>query len=104
MMVGCRSRLFSGSTTGSGDTHDSYIDCKFTREATFFLEITAISGSLDIEIQTQNVETGTWHKLAEFTTKTGTGNDEGFIEYGLGERLAIKYSGTATFTVDVVLK
>jgi len=103
-MVGCISRLFGGSATGSGDTHDDPISCKFTKEAVFYLEITAITGSLDIELQTQNVTTGTWHKLATWTTMNAIGNDEGFIDYGLGEMLAIKYNGTATFTVDVVLK
>jgi hypothetical protein len=96
--------MFSGSTTGAGNTQDDYIECKFDKEATFLLDVTAISGNLDIEIQTYNWLTAKWHKLAEFTTKTTTGTDEGFVEYGIGERLAVKYDGTATFSVDVTLK
>ena len=103
-MQGNTQRLFSGSTTGCGDTHDDPVKCRFSKEAIFYLDITAIAGDLDIEIQTYNPLTDNWHKLAVFDTKTTICQDEGFIEYGIGEKLAIEYDGTATFTLDVHLK
>jgi len=63
-------RLFSGSTTGCGDTHDDPVKCRFSKEAIFYLDITAIAGSLDIEIQTYNPLTDNWHKLAVFDNHT----------------------------------
>ena len=98
--------IYSGTATSSGDTHDTPRKCRWAREATFFLNVTAINGTLDIEIQTRDTNTGEWHKLATFDQKSGTGTDEGFIEYGIGAELAVKYvvSNWATFTLDVYLK
>jgi hypothetical protein len=99
-------RLHSGTVTGEGNTQATPIPCKFEHEAIFYLDITAISGWLDIEIQLWNPLTDKWHKLATFDRKTTIGTDEGFVEYGIGEKLAVKYdlSDTATFSVDVYLK
>lgn len=106
MRIGYTDGLYSGTATVSSNTQANPVFCDYASEAVVFLDITAISGTLDIEIQTHNTLTDKWHKLAEFTQKSGTGKDEGFIQYGLGERLAVKYivSNTATFTVDVHLK
>jgi len=103
-MQGNTQRLFFGSTTGVGDTHDTPVKCRFSQEAIFYLDITAIAGDLDIEIQTYNPLTGNWHKLAVFDTKTTICQDEGFIDYGIGQKLAVEYDGTATWTLDVHLK
>ena len=106
MRVSSTQRLHSGTVTADGNTHSTPVKCAFESEAIFYLDVTAISGTLDIEIQTYNPLTEKWHKLAVFDQKTGTGKDEGFIEYGIGERLAIDYevSNSATFTMDVHLK
>jgi len=99
-------RLFSGTAGAAGNTQSTPIPCKAEKEAIFYVDITAISGWLDIEIQLWNPLTDKWHKLATFDRKTTIGTDEGFVEYGIGEKLAIQYelSGTATFSVDVTLK
>ena len=99
-------RLYSGSATADGNTRATPIGTKHSKEAVFLLNITAISGTLDLEIQTYNPLTKKWHKLATFDRKNGTGQDEGFIEYGLGEKISLKYevSGSATFTLDASLK
>jgi hypothetical protein len=99
-------RLYSGTATANGNTHDAPVKVRYVAEAVFMLNITAITGTLDIEIQTYNSLTEEWHKLAVFTQKSTTGKDEGFIEYGLGDSLAIEYevNGSATFSVDAVLK
>ena len=97
-------KIFSGTTTGGGNTRATPVKCRWSKEATFFLNITAISSDLDLEIQTNDSRTGEWHKLATFDTKNGTGNDEGFIQYGIGEQLSLKYDGSATFSLNVYLK
>ena len=98
--------IFSGSVTADGNTQDTPTKCRWSKEATFFLNITAISGTLDIEIQTKDPLTSEWHKLATFDQKSGTGTDEGFIDYGIGEQLSAKYviDGSATFSLNVYLK
>jgi hypothetical protein len=104
--IGYTEQLHSGAVTADGNTQSSPVETKYVKEAIFFLDITAISGTLDLEIQTYNPLTENWHKLATFDQKNGIGQDEGFIEYGLGERIALEYkvSGSATFTLDAHLK
>ena len=99
-------RVYGGTATVDGNTHATPVKTKFVSEANFLLDITAISGTLDLEIQTYNSLTGNWHKLATFDTITGTGQDEGFIQYSLGGEIALEYevNGSATFTLDVDLK
>jgi hypothetical protein len=99
-------RLFSGTVTGEGNTQATPIKCKFEKEAIFYLNVTALTGWLDIEIQLYNPLTGEWHKLATFDRVTTICNDEGFVEYGIGEKLAVKYdtNDSATFSLDVHLK
>ena len=99
-------RIYSGTATASGNTQSTPIGTKHSKEAVFLLNITAISGTLDLEIQTYNPLTKEWHKLATFDQKNGTGQDEGFVLYGLGEKISLKYevSNSATFTLDVSLK
>ena len=98
--------IFSGTVTIDGNTHSSPVRCRWAVEATFFLNVSDINGSLELEIQTKDSRTGEWHKLATFDKKTSIGTDEGFIDYGIGEQLAIEYvvSGTVTFSLNVYLK
>lgn len=105
-------RIFSGTAGATGNTQSTPIPCKTEQEGTFYLKITAVTGSnptLDVVIQTYNPMTNTWHTLATFDQKIATGQDEGFVEYGLGEKLACLYTiggstPSFTFTVDVTLK
>ena len=106
MSFGTTYRIHSGAVTTSGNTQATPLKVSFNREAVFFLKVTAISGTLAVEIQTYNRLTSTWHKLAVFSTKSTVCQDEGFIEYGIGEKVAIAYTltGTATFSMDVHVK
>jgi hypothetical protein len=99
-------KVYSGTATIDGNTHATPVKTKFSGEAVFFLDVTAISGTLNLEIQTYNPRTKKWHKLATYDPISGTGQDEGFIQYGLGEKIALEYkvSASATFTLDVSLK
>ena len=98
--------LYSGTATADGNTQSTPVETRYVKEAVFFLNVTALSGTLDLEIQTYNPLTANWHKLATFDQINGTGQDEGFIQYSLGEQIALKYevSASATFTLDVHLK
>ena len=104
--LGYTESLHDGTVTACGDTHSNPVETRYVREAVFFLNVTAISGTLDLEIQTYNPLTAEWHKLATFDQINGTGKDEGFIQYSLGEKIALEYevAGSATFTFDAHLK
>jgi len=113
MRQGYVQRMFSGATTASSNTQSSPINVRYVQEGSFLLKITAASGTnptLDVTVQTYNSLTDTWHTLAAFTQKTGTGQDEGYVEYGMGEKIALSYvvGGTntpsLTWTLDVLLK
>ena len=99
-------KVYGGTATTDGNTHATPVVTKYSKEAVFFLDITAISGTLNLEIQTYNPLTENWHKLATYDPISGTGQDEGFVLYGLGEKISLKYevSNSATFTLDVSLK
>jgi hypothetical protein len=105
-MITSTQRLYSGTATTDGHTHATPVKTRYAKEATFMLNVTAIAGTLDIEIQTYNSLTEEWHKLAVFTQKSTIGTDEGFVDYGLGDYVSIEYevNGTATFSVDAVIK
>ena len=99
-------RMYSGTATADGNTQSTPVRTKWAKEVTFLVYITALSGTLHLEFQIYNPISEQWHKLAEFDTFTGTGIDEGFIQYGIGQEVAVKYtvSGSATFAVDAQLK
>ena len=105
-MISHMMKVYGGTASVDGNTHATPVKTKFSSEAVLFLDVTALSGTLDLEIQTYDSLTDNWHKLATFDQINGTGQDEGFIEYGLGEKIALKYevSASATFTLDVSLK
>jgi len=98
--------IHTGAVTACGNTRSTPAKCRWAKEATFFLNITAISGTLDLEIQTKDTRTGEWHKLATFDQKNCICTDEGFIEYGIGAELSVEYevSNSATFSLNVYLK
>ena len=103
---GATYNLYSGTATGNGNTQSTPLKVRFNTEAAIFLEITAISGTLDITIQTKNPLTDTWHTLATFDQKSATGNDEGYLYGVLGEYIAVSYevSDSCTFRVDASVK
>jgi len=105
-------QLFSGTKTASGNTYTTPVTTTYVREATFFLKITAASGSsptLDVTIMEYDSKSDDWYLLATFSQKTGTGNVVGYVGYGLGEKLAINYviggsNPSFTFQVNATFK
>lgn len=96
----------------TGNTQSTYIKSKYSEHGTFFLDVTAASGTnetLDVTINVYDSVGDDWHLLATFDQKTTTGTDVGYVEYGLGDRLSVTYTigGTNpsfTFSVAVLLK
>ena len=111
-MIAWTETLYNGTATGSDSTQLTPIVSKYAKEATIFFEITAASGgspTLDVTIQLQNPRTDSWHTLATFCQKTAVSTDVGYIDYGLGENMAINYAvggsnPSFTFSVDVTFK
>lgn len=101
-------QLYSGTATASSNTYTSSINTTYVKEGTFFLKITAASGSsptLDIELMIYDPKSDDWYLLGTFSQKTGIGTDIGQVPYGLGEKVAIKYTiggsnPSFTFQVD----
>ena len=106
--------LYSGTlSAGTTTTQSTPVITKYDKEADVFLNISAVTGTsptLDITVQTYNSKRDTWHTLATFSTKTGTGNDVGYVAENIGEQMAISAvvggTNTPTFTctLDVGLK
>ena len=104
--------LFSGTATSNGDSHSSPVVTRWAKEAIVFLDVTAASGTnptLNVTIKIYDAVTAKWFLLATFSQKTGVTNDVGYVQYGLGEKIACDYaiSGTNpsfTFRVSTNLK
>lgn len=112
VQLGYTNTIFSGTAIASGNTHDTPVITRYVKEASIFLKVTTVAGvnpTLDLTIEIYNPVTDAWHTLATFDQKTEAGQDEGFVEYGLGEKMACSYviGGTTpsfTFTVDATFK
>jgi hypothetical protein len=105
--------IFSGTVTESGNTSATPIKTEYDKEAIIYLDITAVSGTnptLDLTFKTYDPLSQKWYELASFNQKTATGQDVGYIEYGINERLAVFYvvggtdTPTFTFSISVNLK
>jgi hypothetical protein len=106
-------RLFSGTVTASSNNSATPLRTKHGKEAIIYLDITAVSGTnptLNLTLKIQDSITEKWHTLATFTQKTSVGTDIGYIQYGIGEEMALYYTvgGTSTptftFSVNVGIK
>jgi len=104
--------LYSGTATASGDTSATPVKTQFDKEAIIYFDITAVSGSgatLDLTLKIYDPVSVKWYELASFDQKNDVGQDVGYIEYGINERLAVFYeingqNPSFTFTVSVNLK
>lgn len=114
-MIAYTQQLYSGTDIGkgSGDSTATPLITKHGKEATIFLNITVKSGTnptLDLTLKIYNSIRDNWDTLATFDQKTDTGTDIGYIDYGIGEKMAVYYTiggtGTPTFTfsIDVGIK
>ena len=106
MLLSHTETLFDGTATSSGNSRSSPVITKYSKEAIFFLDITAIDGTLNITIRVYNELTEKWHLLATFDEKNSICTDEGYVEYGLGDEIACDYvvTGSVTFSLTVNLK
>ena len=104
--------LASGVRTASGDNTATPSDVKWAKEANFFLEVTAASGTtptLDVTIKTKDPITGEYHTIATFTQKTTTGRELKTLSANLGTTIAVFWTigGTTpsfTFSIGMILK
>ncbi|MEE9510442.1 MAG: hypothetical protein V3V81_08110 [Candidatus Bathyarchaeia archaeon] len=112
-MISYIEQLYSAVTTTTGNSSATPVIVKHGKEATIYLDITAVSGTnptLDLIIKIQDSLSTKWHTLATFDQKTSTGTDVGYIEYAIGEKMALFYTiggtntPTFTFSVNVGIK
>jgi hypothetical protein len=112
MIISHVDTVFNGTATATGNTSATPVITKYDKEAIIYLDITAVSGSsptLDLVFKTYDPVSAKWFTLATFDRKTATGQDVGYIEYGLNERIACFYAigGTDpsfTFSISINLK
>jgi hypothetical protein len=105
-MISYIQKLYSGTASSSSNTTASPVITKHGKEATIYLNITSASGTLDLTLKIYDSLSAAWHTLATFDQKTSTGTDVGYIEYAIGEKMALYYtvSGSFTFSVNVGIK
>jgi hypothetical protein len=105
-MISYIQKLYSGTASSSSNTSATPVITKHGKEATIYLDITAASGTLDLTIKIYDSLSTKWHTLATFDQKNATGVDVGYIEYAIGEKMALYYtvSGSFTFSVNVGIK
>lgn len=112
-MIAYTQQLYSGTATSSSNSTATPIITKHGKEATIYLDITAVSGTsptLDLTLKIYDSLSTKWHTLATFDQKTSVTTDVGYIDYGIGEKMALYYvvGGTATptftFSVNVGIK
>jgi len=104
--------LASAARTASGDTSATPVDVKKFKEAVFFLDVTAVSGTtptLDVKIKTKDPVSGKWFDLVTFTQVTGVTSEMKTVSGLLGSQIAVFYeiAGTTpsfTFSLGAVLK
>ena len=114
MLLSHDETLFNGTDiTASSNSRSSPVITRWSKEAVFFLDITAVSGTnptLAVTIDIYDVTTEKWGLFATFNTATSVSFQNGFVGDVLGDRLAISYviGGTNTpkfsFTASVNLK
>ena len=104
--------LASAARTASGDTSAIPVDVKKFKEAVFFLDVTAASGTtptLYVKIKTKDPVSGKWFDLVTFTQVTGVTSEMKTVSGLLGSQIAVFYeiAGTTpsfTFSLGAVLK
>jgi hypothetical protein len=104
--------LASAARTASGDTSAIPVDVKKFKEAVFFLDVTAASGTtptLDVKIKTKDPVSGKWFDLASFTQATGITSEMKAVSGLLGSQIAAFYTiagdtPSFTFSLGAVLK
>ncbi|MGF7429579.1 hypothetical protein PQV03_02115 [Thermoanaerobacterium thermosaccharolyticum] len=104
--------LASGAKTSSGDTSATPVDVKKFKEAVFFLDVTAASGTtptLDVKIKTKDPVSGKWFDLVTFTQTTGITSEMKAVSGLIGSQIAVFFTiagntPSFTFSLGAVLK
>jgi hypothetical protein len=108
MTISIATTLYSGTATESGNSYAHPVPSKYCKSGTFYLDITAASGTIDIVIEIWDSISKKWYLLATFTQQNSITHIPGFVQYGLGEKVACKYvisqGGSFTFAVTANLK
>ena len=100
----------TGAVTAGGNTNSTPIRVSQFREANFFLDLTAKTGTLtfNISVFTKDPVSGQWFSLAAFTQATDVTTEMKIIAANLGEYIACVWTiGAATavtFSLVAVLK
>ena len=106
MLLSHNETLYDDTATSSGNSRSDPVVTRWSKEAIFFLDVTAGSGALNITINVYNELTEKWHLLATFDEKNSITTDVGYVEYGLGDKISCDYEveGSFTFSLTVNLK
>ena len=106
MLLSHNETLYDGTATSSCNSRSSPVVTRWSKEAIFFLDVTAGSGALNITINVYNELTEKWHLLATFDEISCACTDVGYVEYGLGDKISCDYEveGSFTFSLTVNLK
>ena len=106
-MIAYTQKIFSGTVTANGNSQSTPINTQHAKECSIFFDITAASGTsptIDLTIQIYDSISDKWYTLGYFDQKTGVGTDVGYVEYAIGEKMAVSYviGGTnPSFTIAV---
>lgn len=106
---GRRILLYSGTVAATGNSHSSSKDVSQFKEASFFLNVTAASGTtptLAVKVVTKNPGPGIdkWGDVVSFTQATGITHEVKPIAANIGERVALEWTAggtTPSFTFSV---
>jgi len=100
----------SAAATVDGDTKATPIKVTQFKEAEFFLDVTAMTGTpFDVTIATKDPISGKWFTLVSFTQVTGVTTERKVVTGNLGAFLAATWdlsgtTSTVTFSIGAVLK
>jgi len=84
------SKLYEGTVvTTEVDNKDDPIEVGPFKEATFFLNCTAFTGTtLDVVVYTKDPAADKWHAIATFTQLSDVGNEMKTVAANLGDKIA----------------
>lgn len=103
-------KLYEGTvTTVEVDNKDDVIDVGPFKEATFFLDCSAFTGTtLDVVIYTKDPAADKWHAIATFAQLSAAGNEMKAVTANLGDKIAYVITpvgaGDKTLTISANFK
>jgi hypothetical protein len=100
-------RLFSGTITANGNTQANPLGVANFLNANFYADVTAISGSWDVYLQTKDPVTGKWADVQVIFSLSQTGTYYSTVgQIGIVTDIALRWegSGSMTCTLSAALK